>query len=80
MIVEKPLHSTCNTIWCAFRSEIVIRPYFFKNEAGNAVTVNGLPYRDMLAIFFGLPGANFGRLPELDHRATVGPTLATKVW
>ena len=26
------------------------------------------------------PGANFGRLPELDHRATVGPTLATKVW
>ena len=27
-----------------------------------------------------VPGANFGRLPELDHRATVGPTLATKVW
>ena len=26
------------------------------------------------------PGVNFGRLPELDHRATVGPTLATKVW
>ena len=26
------------------------------------------------------PAANFGRLPELDHRATVGPTLATKVW
>ena len=25
------------------------------------------------------PGANFGRLPELDHRATVGPTLATEV-
>ena len=24
------------------------------------------------------PGANLGRLPQLDHRATVGPTLATK--
>ena len=27
-----------------------------------------------------LPGANFGRLPESDHRAKVGPTLATEVW
>ena len=27
-----------------------------------------------------IPGANFVRLPELDHRATVGPTLANKVW
>ena len=25
------------------------------------------------------PGAKFGRLPELDYRATVGPTLATIV-
>ena len=26
------------------------------------------------------PGANFGWLPELDHRAMVGPTLGNKIW
>lgn len=52
VVVEKPLHSARVTVWCAFWSGGVIGPYFFENEAGNAVTVNGLRYRDMLTNYF----------------------------
>ena len=29
----------------------MIGSYFFENEAGNAVTVNGIPYRNMITEF-----------------------------
>ena len=51
-IVHKPLHSTRVTVWCAFWSEGDFGPYFFENETGNAVTVNGFRYRDMLTDLF----------------------------
>ena len=54
VIVEKPLSSTRVIVWCAFWSGGVIGPYFLDNKAGNAVTVNGLRYRDILTDLFGL--------------------------
>ena len=44
-------------VWCALWAEGIIGPYFFKNEAGHNVTVNGERYRAMINDFF---------VPELD--------------
>ena len=46
------------TIWCGFWTGGVIGPYFFENEAGQAATVNGARYRDVITRFF---------LPKLDN-------------
>lgn len=51
MIVEKPLHPQRVTVWCGFWAGGVIGPYFFENEAGATVTVNGLRYRAMINDF-----------------------------
>jgi hypothetical protein len=48
---EKPLHAQQATVWCRFWAGGVIGPYFFENEAGNAVTVNGARYRKMITEF-----------------------------
>jgi len=47
VIHEKPLHAQRATVWCGFWAGRVIGPYFFENETGNAVTVNGVRYRNM---------------------------------
>ena len=39
--IEKPTHPTRVTVWCGFWSRGIIGPFFFKNEQGEAVTVNG---------------------------------------
>ena len=39
---------------CRFRSDGIIGPYFFRNEAGAALTVNGRRYRSMITQFFSL--------------------------
>jgi len=39
------------TIWCGFWSGEIIGPYFFRNEVGNTVTVNGERYRSMITNF-----------------------------
>jgi len=49
---EKPLHSQRVTVWCAMSASGIIGPYFFENEAGNAVTVNADRYVEMLQNFF----------------------------
>ena len=49
VIHEKPLHSQA-TVWCRFWAGGVIGPYF-SNEARNAVTVNGVHYRNMIMEF-----------------------------
>ena len=41
MIIEKPLYSQFLTVWCGFWARGIIRPYFYKNEAGAAVSVFG---------------------------------------
>lgn len=56
---QLPLHPEKTTVWCALWAGGIIGPYFFKNEANRAVTVNGARYRAMISDFF---------LPELQAR------------
>ncbi|GFV76569.1 transposable element Tc3 transposase [Trichonephila clavipes] len=39
--VETPLHPEKLTVWCALWAGGIIGPYFFKNDKGHNVTVNG---------------------------------------
>ena len=43
--IEKPTHPKRVTVWCKFCSRGIIEPFFFENEHGEAVTVNGDRYR-----------------------------------
>ncbi|GFW44047.1 putative DD41D transposase [Trichonephila clavipes] len=45
--VETPLHPKKLTVWCALWAGGIIGPYFFKNDEGHNVTVNGDRYRAM---------------------------------
>ncbi|XP_075149032.1 uncharacterized protein LOC142222665 isoform X2 [Haematobia irritans] len=53
VIVEKPMHPQRVTVWCGLWACGIIGPYFFQNEAGQAVTVNGVRYREMITNFLG---------------------------
>ncbi|GFU52529.1 transposable element Tc3 transposase [Trichonephila clavipes] len=46
------------TVWCASWAGGIIGPYFFKNNEGHNVTVNGDRYRAMITNFF---------IPELNN-------------
>ena len=46
--VQKPLHSTRVTIWCAVSAHGILGPYFIEDEEGNALTVTQERYRDMV--------------------------------
>ncbi|GFT08393.1 uncharacterized protein TNCV_2751291 [Trichonephila clavipes] len=50
--VETPLHPEKLTVWCALWAGGIIGPYFFKNDEGHNVTVNGNRYRAMITNFF----------------------------
>src|ERR1700729_1872081 len=50
-IYEKPLYPLKVTVWCGLWYGGIIGPFFFQNEAGDAVTVNGERYRQMLRHF-----------------------------
>ncbi|GFV39868.1 putative transposable element [Trichonephila clavipes] len=56
--VETPLHPEKLTVWCALWAGGIIGPYFFKNNEGHNVTVNGDRYRAMITNFF---------IPELSN-------------
>ncbi|GFW56905.1 uncharacterized protein TNCV_161351 [Trichonephila clavipes] len=56
--VETPLHPETLTVWCALWAGGIIGPYFFKNDEGHNVTVNGDRYRAMITNFF---------IPELNN-------------
>lgn len=47
-IHETRLYPPKLTVWCGLWTEGVIGPYFFENENGIAVTVNGERYRNMI--------------------------------
>ncbi|GFW47967.1 uncharacterized protein TNCV_2401541 [Trichonephila clavipes] len=49
--VETPLHPEKLTVWCALWAGGIIGPYFFKNDEGHNVTVNGDWYRAMITNF-----------------------------
>ncbi|GFV10166.1 uncharacterized protein TNCV_3661181 [Trichonephila clavipes] len=62
--VETPLHPEKLTIWCALWAGGIIGPYFFKNDEGHNVTVNGDRYRAMITNFF-IPELNNHDVQEL---------------
>ncbi|GFX93076.1 DUF4817 domain-containing protein [Trichonephila clavipes] len=64
MYVETPLHPERLTVWCALWAGGIIGPYFFKNDEGHNVTVNGDRYRAMITIFF-IPELNNHDVQEL---------------
>ena len=49
--IEKPTHPKRVTVWCGFWPRGIIRPFFFENEQGEAVTINGDRYRALLNEF-----------------------------
>ncbi|GFT34225.1 putative DD41D transposase [Trichonephila clavipes] len=61
--VETPLHQEKLTVWYALWAGGVIGPYFFKNDEGHNVAVNGDRYRAMITNFF---------IPELDNHDVQG--------
>ncbi|GFV21935.1 putative transposable element [Trichonephila clavipes] len=60
--VETPLHPEKLTVWCALWAGGIIGPYFFKNDEGHKVTVNG--DRAMITNFF-IPELNNHDVQEL---------------
>ncbi|GFV75761.1 DUF4817 domain-containing protein [Trichonephila clavipes] len=50
--VETPLHPEKLTVWCALWAGGIIGPYFFKNDEGHNVIVNGDRYRAIITILF----------------------------
>ncbi|GFU63791.1 uncharacterized protein TNCV_3321881 [Trichonephila clavipes] len=50
--VETPLLPEKLTVWSALWAGGIIGPYFFKNDEGHNVTVNGDRYRAMITNFF----------------------------
>ncbi|GFT68831.1 putative DD41D transposase [Trichonephila clavipes] len=58
-ILEKKL-----TVWCALWVGGIIGPYFFKNDEGHNVTVNGDRYRGKISNFF-IPELNNHDVQEL---------------
>ncbi|GFW27181.1 transposable element Tcb2 transposase [Trichonephila clavipes] len=62
--VETPLHPEKLTVWCALWAGGIIGPYFFKNDEGHNVTVDGDRYRAMITNFF-IPELNNHDVQEL---------------
>ncbi|GFV35765.1 uncharacterized protein TNCV_913551 [Trichonephila clavipes] len=62
--VETPLHPEKLTVWCALWAGGIIGPYFFKNDEGHNVTVNGDRYRAKITKFF-IPELNNHDVQEL---------------
>ncbi|GFW69934.1 putative transposase [Trichonephila clavipes] len=62
--VETPLHPGKLTVWYALWAGGIIGPYFFKNDEGHNVTVNGVWYRAMITNFF-IPELNNHDVQEL---------------
>ncbi|GFX00362.1 uncharacterized protein TNCV_1273561 [Trichonephila clavipes] len=52
------------TVWCALWAGGIIGPYFFQNDEGHNVTVNGDRYRAMITNFF-IPELNNHDVQEL---------------
>ncbi|GFX07080.1 transposable element Tc3 transposase [Trichonephila clavipes] len=62
--VETPLHPEKLTFWCALWAGGIIGPYFFKNDEGHNVKVNGDRYRAMITNCF-IPELNNHDVQEL---------------
>ncbi|XP_055307310.1 uncharacterized protein LOC129571528, partial [Sitodiplosis mosellana] len=49
---EVSAHPARCTVWCGLWAGGIIGPYFFENDDGRAVSINGERYREMLQYFF----------------------------
>ncbi|GFW72938.1 DUF4817 domain-containing protein [Trichonephila clavipes] len=67
VFVETPLHPEKLTVWCALWAGGIIGLYFFKNDEGHNVTVNGDRYRAMMTNFF-IPELNNHDVQELSFQ------------
>ncbi|GFU83473.1 transposable element Tc3 transposase [Trichonephila clavipes] len=70
--VETPLYPEKLTVWCALWAGGITGPYFFENDEGHNVTVNGDRYRAMITNFF-IPELNNHDVQELWFQQD-GPT------
>ena len=62
--IEKPTHPKWVFVLCGFWSRGIIGPFFFENEQGEAITVNGDRYRAMLNefVFTKIEGKDIGNI------------------
>ena len=49
--IEKPTHPKGVSVWSGFWSRGITGQFFFENEQGETITVNGVRYRAMLNEF-----------------------------
>ena len=77
--IEKPTRPKRLTVWCGFWSRGIIGRFFFENEQGEAVTVNGERYRAMLNEFFftKIEEEDIGNIRFQQDGATCHTTEAT---
>lgn len=53
-IIQEPrLHDERVTVWCGICADRIIGPFFFEDQNGKAITVNGERYRTMIDTFLG---------------------------
>ena len=77
--IEMPTHPKRVTVWCGFWSRGIIGPFFFGNEQGEAVTVNGDRYRAMLneVLFTKIEEEDIGNIRFQQDGATYHRVEAT---
>ena len=77
--IEKPTDPKRVTVWCRFWSRGIIVPFFFENEQGEAVTVNGDRYRAMQNefLFTKIEEKDIGNIWFQQDTATCYPAEAT---
>ena len=77
--MEKPTQPKRSTVWWGFLSRAIIGSFFFENEQGDAVAVNGDLYRAMLNefLFTKIEEKDIGNIWFQQHGATCHTEEAT---
>ena len=70
--IKRPQHPKRVTVWCGLWFRDIIGPFFFENEQGDVVTVNGDCYRAMLNefLFTKIVEEDIGNICFQQHGAT----------
>ena len=78
-VYTESTHPKRVTVWCGFWSRGIIRTFFFENQQGKAVTVNGDRYRSMLNefLFTKIEEEDIGNIWFQQDCATCHTTEAT---
>ena len=51
-VLQRPLHSSKVTAWCAINSKTIIGPYWFEDDEGRTVTINQENYHIVIRKFY----------------------------